>query len=485
MFHFERMFIFVVETILSIKGRMNCVRCLIGGLAFLLSLISFDAGAEEMYRFRVYLKDKGMSDFSVDKPGDYLSEKAIARRLKRNIAVTESDLPIAPNYIDSLTVAGATPVVQSRWLATVVMESTDSLIAEKLTSLSIVDSVKWVWKGKVSGGANGASDITIESRNQKDELLEEPYGYAYDQIKMLNGIKLHEKGYRGKGMSVAVIDAGFQNVDEIGAFKSLDIQGTRNFVTSDESVYVGDDHGTKVLSCMAANTSGLMIGTAPEASYWLIKSEDSRSEFPVEEDYWAAAVEFADSVGVDVISSSLGYFSYDVEGLGYCQAALDGNTALISRMARLASEKGILLFCSAGNEGNGSWEKITFPSDASGILTVGSITSDKKKSVFSSIGFTSDFRVKPDMVALGTGSCVIDPSGNIRYANGTSFATPILAGLGVCLWQALPWLDNYEIIDLLRESSSQYKRPDAELGYGIPDVYKAYKKEHSHVSLSR
>lgn len=454
-------------------------------MLFLLTLFLQEIGAEEMYRFRIYLKDKGVSEFSVDRPEEFLSEKAIARRLKRNVAITEDDLPVSQIYIDSLMSTGVTPVVQSRWLSTIVVESKDSFAVEKVQDLSIVDSVKWVWKGKVSGGALEVPGATLQSNYAKDELLDEPYGYAHKQIKMLNGIKLHERGYRGKGMDVAVIDAGFLNVDKIDVFKSLNILGSRNFVLPEESVYQGDDHGTKVLSCMAANRSGLMIGTAPEASYWLIKSEDSRSEFPVEEDYWAAAVEFADSAGVDVISSSLGYYSYDAEGMGYCQTALDGNTALISRIAQLASKKGILLFCSAGNEGNGSWEKITFPSDAAGIMTVGSITSDKKRSVFSSIGFTSDYRVKPDVVALGTGSCVIDPLGNIRYANGTSFSTPILAGLGVCLWQALPWLSNYEIIELLRESSSQYKRPDAELGYGIPDVFKAYKTEHNHVSLSR
>lgn len=462
---------------------MSSIRGL--GLLLLLTLLTLEVGADEMYRFRVYLKDKGASEFSVDRPEEFLSEKAIARRLKRNIAVTEVDLPVSQLYIDSLVSAGVVPVVHSRWLATVVVECMDSLAVEKVKELSIVDSVKWVWKGEIGGGICEIPETPAGGNEAKDELLDEPYGYAYNQIKMLNGIKLHEKGYRGKNMMVAVIDAGFLNVNTIDVFKSLNILGTRNFVLPEESVYVGDDHGTKVLSCMAANTTGLMIGTAPEASYWLIKSEDSRSEFPVEEDYWAAAVEFADSAGVDVISSSLGYFSYDAEGMGYCQTALDGNTALISRVAQLASEKGILLFCSAGNEGNGSWGKITFPSDAAGILTVGSITSDKKRSVFSSIGFTSDYRVKPDVVALGTGSCVIGPLGDIRYANGTSFSTPILAGLGVCLWQALPWLSNYEIIDLLRESSSQYKRPDAELGYGIPDVFKAYKIEHNHVSLSR
>lgn len=464
---------------------MNSLRSLIGLVLLFLCFFSLNVNAGEAYRFRVYLKDKGESGFSLEKPEEFLSERAIERRTKRNIAVTESDFPISQNYIDSLADVGTIPVVQSRWLSTVVVESKDSSAVEALRGLSIVDSVKWVWKGKVCGGANEEFVFETKVETLQDELLNEAYGYASDQIKMLNGQKLHKRGYRGKGMTVAVIDAGFLNVDQIDAFKSLDVLGTRNFVIPEESVFKDDDHGTKVLSCMAANTEGLMVGTAPEASYWLLKSEDGRSEFPVEEDYWAAAVEFSDSVGVDVISSSLGYYAYDAEGMDYCQTALDGNTALISRVAGIASEKGMLLFCSAGNEGNGSWEKITFPSDASGVLTVGSITSEKKKSIFSSIGFTADYRVKPDMVALGTGSCVIDPSGRIRYASGTSFATPIVAGLGVCLWQALPWLNNYELIELLKKSSSQYNRPDAELGFGIPDVYKAFKKEFNHVSVSR
>lgn len=461
---------------------MNCIR----GVVLLLTLLSFEVKASDSYRFRVYLKDKGNSEFTVDRPNEFLSEKALARRSKWNIAITEEDLPVSRKYMDSLQRAGAMPVVQSRWLSTVVVEARDSLVAQRIAALSMVDSVKWVWKGKANRTVYAErTTASSEPLISRDMPVNEPYGYAHKQIKMLNGIKLHKKGFRGQGMTVAVIDAGFRNVDRIAAFDSLKILGTRNFVLPEESVFVGDDHGTKVLSCLAANAAGLMIGTAPEASYWLIKSEDSRSEFPVEEDYWAAAVEFADSAGVDVISSSLGYFNYDAEGLGYSQTALDGSTALISRVAQIASEKGLLLFSSAGNEGNGAWEKITFPADAPGVLTVGAINSDKEKSTFSSIGFTSDYRVKPDVVALGTGSCVIDSLGNIRYANGTSFSTPILAGLGVCLWQALPWLSNYDIIELLRASSSQYKRPDAELGYGIPDVFKAYKLERNHVSQSK
>ncbi len=444
------------------------------GLIILLSCFSSWLVAGESYCFRVYLKDKGDAGCTVEQPETFLSQESIQRRKKTGTPVSASDLPIAPAYLDTLASTGAKPVVQSKWFSTVVVASSDSTVADKLKELAIVDSVKWVWKG--------TDAVTAESEEQEeryfpaDAPLKAQYGYAEEQIKMLNGIKLHEAGFRGEGMRVAVIDAGFQNVDRISVFDSLQLIGTHNVIYPERSVYEADDHGTKVLSCLAADMPGIMVGTAPKASYLLIKSEDSDSEYPIEEDYWAAAVEYADSVGVDVITSSLGYFAFDADELSYDQDALDGKTALISRVAHEAAEKGILMFCSAGNEGSGQWGKITFPSDASDVLTVGAVTEDKKKSVFSSVGFTADYRVKPDVVALGSGSCVIDPRGNVRYASGTSFATPILAGLGVCLWQALPRLSNKEIIALLQQVSSQAKRPDAELGYGIPNVYKAYKK---------
>lgn len=444
------------------------------GIFIVLCCFSSWLAAGESYCFRVYLKDKGDSGYSVDRPEDFLSKESIQRREKRGAPVTPSDLPIARSYLDTLSSAGAEPVVQSKWFSTVVVTSQDSTVAERLKDLSIVDSVKWVWKG--------CNVIPAEESDQEARLsptdvpLKDKYGYAEEQIKMLNGIKLHEAGFRGEGMRVAVIDAGFMNVDRISVFDSLQLIGTHNIIDPAQSVYHADDHGTKVLSCLAANAPGIMVGTAPKASYLLIKSEDSDSEYPIEEDYWTAAVEYADSVGVDVITSSLGYFAFDADELSYDQSALDGKTALISRAANMAADKGLLMVCSAGNEGNGVWGKITFPSDAPDVLTVGAITSDKKKSLFSSTGFTADYRVKPDVVALGTSSCVIDPTGNIRYSSGTSFSTPILAGMGVCLWQALPELSNKEIIALLQDVSSQAKRPDAELGYGIPNVFKAYKK---------
>lgn len=553
-------------------------------ILWIFAFISMAPGldAAESYRFRVYLKDKGKAGYTIDKPEEFLSEKAIRRRLRQGRPIDATDLPIAPAYLDTLAAAGGQPVVQSKWFATVVVSAADSLVAERLSHLSIVDSVKWVWKGDwdanrsatagrtadeesirrvfdrepvssertggdvsvetlsaetvlpsagvdsssrkadpsfadadssfavlgadarsavcaqsvvVLGGAAGPASVVTQSVPETDGGTDESeevrfypsdalstleYGYADDQIRMLNGIKLHKAGFRGEGMEVAVIDAGFMHVDRIAVFDSLKIAGTHNVVFPGETVFTGDDHGTKVLSCLAADRPGIMIGTAPKASYWLIKSEDSRSEFPVEEDYWTAAVEFADSVGADVVTSSLGYFTFDVEALDYPTDALNGKTTLISRAAKMAADKGILLFSSAGNEGAGTWGKITFPADAPDILTVGAITDRKRKSSFSSVGFTADRRVKPDVVALGSGCCVIDPSGNVHYANGTSFATPILAGLGVCLWQAFPALSNIEIVALLQRSGSQYKRPDAELGYGLPDVYKIYKQQRKH-----
>jgi subtilisin family serine protease len=362
-------------------------------------------------------------------------------------------------------------------MATVVVESSDSLAVDRLKALPIVDSVQFVWKGtdRLAGNDCPPDDTLLEPTKEKTE--HDYYGYARTQIEMLNGIKLHELGKRGQGMRIAVIDAGFLNVDRISMFASLRLLGTHNVVFPGGNVYCEDDHGTKVLSCLAANQPGRMVGTAPDASYLLIKSEDTRSEYPIEEDFWAAALEYADSVGIDIVSSSLGYCEFDTCDTLYRAGDLDGKTAFISQVARVAEEKGILLFVSAGNEGSHEWGKITFPADAPGLLTVGAINEGGRHSSFSSTGFTADYRVKPDIVALGTGATVVDASGEISRSNGTSFSTPIVAGLGACLWQALSWLSNREIMTLIQQTASQADQPDAEQGFGIPDMYKAYQKE--------
>ena len=434
----------------------------------------FQSVASPRYRFRVYLHTKGEAGYRVDKPEAFLSAEAIARRERMGIAVEADDCPIAPAILDQLAQTGVKPILTSKWMRTVVVESEDYGVEQTLRQLPMVDSVRFVWQGEATTPLDRVE--SGERLAPTKEPKKSPYGYALGQIKLLNGLKLHRAGFRGQGMRVAVIDAGFLNADRMRVFDSLRLLGTYNIVSPGQSVFAEDEHGTKVLSCLAANAPGWMVGTATEASYWLIKSEDSRSEYPIEEDYYVAALEFADSVGVAVVSSSLGYYTFDVDSMSYTQADLDGRTAFISRAAHRAAEKGLLLFSSAGNEGNGSWGKITFPADAEGILTVGAITNKGERSQFSSKGFTADGRIKPDLVALGSGSCVVLGSGEISYGSGTSFATPILAGMGICLWQALPQLTPRELITLLQQSGSQAKQPNAALGYGLPDCYKAYKK---------
>lgn len=456
---------------------------LLGFIAILLLFVDVAYGAD-IYRYRVYLKDKGNSGYRLDRAEEFLSADAIERRRRHGIALSESDMPISQAYIDSLAARGGKYVVSSRWMSTVVVSLQDTSLLNGIASLPMVDSVKLVWRG--SDMADVESMVREERRYKPDDaLLSSPYGYANKQVAMLKGERLHKMGFKGEGMRVAVIDEGFRNVDMITLFDSINIVGTYNVSSPSSGVYHDGDHGTKVLSCLAANSPGVMLGTAPAATYWLIRSEDSHSEFPIEEDYWAAAVEYADSVGVDVISSSLGYFSFDDSSMNYIHAQLDGKSALISRVASIASSKGLLVFCSAGNEGSGDWGKITFPADADGIVSVGAVTDRKKRSSFSSMGFTADGRVKPDMVAMGSACCVVDPEGEIRFANGTSFATPILAGLAAALWQAFPEVTNMDIIDAMRRSCSNYKRPDAERGYGVPDMYKAYKILKRHGSEAR
>ena len=453
-------------------------------LLFILAAVGGASARQDTLKYRISLKDKAATTYSLEHPEAFLSEKAIERRLKQNLPIDSTDLPVCRKYVDEIRRQGVKIVVTGKWENFVTVSCNDSALVERIAALPFVRETEKVW---IAPGGDGPFMAT-----GRDSLINRPsvhpdsiYGLAVDQIRLSNGDKLHEEGFKGQGMTIAVIDAGFHNADKITAMQNIRILGTKDFVNPQSDIFAESSHGMAVLSCIAMNRPGVMTGTAPEASFWLLRSEDEYSEHLVEQDYWAAAVEYADSVGVDVVSSSLGYFSFDVEALNYHQDQLDGRTSLISRAAKMASSKGILLFSSAGNEGGGSWGKITFPADAPDILTVGAITDRKKKSNFSSVGFTADYRVKPDVVALGTGCCVIDPTGNIRYANGTSFATPILAGLGVCLWQAFPSLTNKDIISLLQRFGSKFEQPDAELGYGIPDVYKAYKQERKYAAESK
>lgn len=428
---------------------------------------------QDTLKYRISLKDKAATEYSLKKPEKYLSAKAIERRRKQNLPIDSTDLPVCRKYIDEIRKQGVKIVVTGKWDNFVTVSCNDTTLIDRIAALPFVLSTEKVW---ISPGA-GKPSMAAE----RDSVLNQPtihpdsiYGRAITQIQMSNGDKLHEAGFKGQGMTIAVIDAGFHNVDKITAMQNIRILGTKDFVNQQADIFAESSHGMSVLSCIGMNRPDIMTGTAPEASFWLLRSEDEYSEHLVEQDYWSAAVEFADSVGVDVINTSLGYYSFDDKSKNYKYRDLDGRHALMSRQASHIADKGMILVCSAGNSGAGSWKKITPPGDADNVLTVGAIDKRAVLATFSSVGNTADHRVKPDVVAVGVGSDVIRTDGNQGRANGTSFSSPIMCGMVTCLWQACPTLTAKEVIELVRRSGDRAGFPDNIYGYGVPDMWKAY-----------
>ena len=423
---------------------------------------------EDTLKYRISLKDKAATDYSLQKPEMYLSKKSIERRKRQGLEIDSTDLPVCKKYVDAIRKKGVHVLVTGKWDNFVTVSCNDSMLIAEIAGLPFVRSTERAWRG------------VAKRASERDSLINKPlrtdslYGPAITQIKMSHADRLHEAGFKGQGMTIAVIDAGFHNVDKIEAMKNINILGTRDFVNPEADIYAESSHGMSVLSCMAMNQPNVMIGTAPEASYWLLRSEDEYSENLVEQDYWAAAIEFADSVGVDLVNTSLGYYSFDDPTKNYRYRDLNGHYALMSREAAKAADKGIVVVCSAGNSGSGSWKKITPPGDAENVITVGAVNKYGVLAPFSSVGNTADGRVKPDVVAVGLGSDVMGTDGNLRHANGTSFSSPIMCGMVACLWQACPELTAKEIIELVRRSGDRAVFPDNIYGYGIPDLWKAY-----------
>ena len=427
------------------------------------------------YIYRLTLKDKKGTPYSLSEPGKYLSEKSVERRRCQGLAVDSTDLPVSPTYLRQIAHHDVNIVGISKWNNTVLVRSANRQALERLGRLPFVKSTMKVWESRDSI-PSPMGRVSVEPKFESwDSTKDKLYGEGQNQIEVLDGVKLHGAGFRGKGMTIAVLDAGFMNVDKIDAFSNVNILGTHNFVVpSPTTVYKQMDHGTKVLSTMAMNQPHTFVGTAPDASYWLLRSEDYSSENVVEEDYWAEAAEFADSVGVDIISSSLGYHHFDDSLANHHYWEQDGHTALISRTASMLADKGIICVNSAGNDGMGSWKRISFPADADNILTVGALTYQGLNSPFSSVGPTADGRIKPDVMAIGSSTSVVSGSGSIQHNNGTSFSCPTLAGMVACLWLALPGKTAKQIIQLVREAGNNASHPDNIYGYGTPDFWKAY-----------
>jgi len=440
------------------------------------------------YICRYTLRDKQGSTHTLAHPGRWLSHKSIERRRRQGLSLDSTDLPVSERYLrtmermaDGMAWKSRNQKTEwalvgtSRWNNTVLVRSNDSTLLSRLGQLDFVSRAERVWTSPDSIDRSIRKVRVHEEWNPWDSIRGEYYGNAKEQIEMLSGQRLHSIGCRGRGMTIAVLDGGFQSCDQIPAIQRANIAGAKDFVYPNSPFFYREtDHGTKVLSTMAANEPTVLVGTAPEARYWLLRCEDQQTEQPVEEDYWAMAAEYADSAGVDIINSSLGYSDYDGYPGYYRQRDLDGRTALISRTASMLARKGIVLVNSAGNLGMGPWKKITFPADADSILTVGALDTGGHNAPFCGVGPTQDGRVKPDVMALGSPASLLSGRGTIVRDMGTSFSTPIVAGLVACLWQAMPQKTAIDIIRLVRQTSSHYQEPDNIYGYGTPNFWRAY-----------
>jgi hypothetical protein len=461
-------------------------------LSLLLPLIIFSNTVKAQEKpFFVQFKDKIGTPFAVGSPEEFLSARSVQRRQKQNIAIKEDDLPVSPDYTDRLRQKGAKILYTSRWFNGALLLCTDAQFSE-ISKLSFVASGKLLNSHRpFSHKSNDYSDdseksdftaayfrkniFTIPHSHAEffKETKEINFGASKTQNEMLGVKEMHEDGFRGKGKLIAVIDAGFPEHDRLWALKDAEIVDTYNFVTSENNVNTASSHGTKVFSTMAANRPNEMVGTAPEASYALYISEVSGSESPLEEIYWLFAAERADSLGVDVINTSLGYYDFDNPIYNYKITDLDGKTAFITRASEKAFERGMFLVTSAGNEGSKNWGKITFPADAPNVLAVGAVDANQSYAGFSSYGPSADGRIKPDVAAMGANAALWGTSNGVEYANGTSFAGPITCGFAAGLWQANPELTNGQLLSLIRRSGSRAQSPNELYGYGIPHYGRA------------
>jgi len=424
------------------------------------------------YKYRLILTDKGTSEFSISNPEAFLSTKAIERRRKRNIPIDGSDLPISKQYLNAITAIGGTIVAKSKWLNTVSVNVRDEFLIDKFKALPFVKDVILVYVGKRKQRSDAPKYVDIPQPGSSGDLgTSIDYGSAALNISVVKGEALHQQGFKGAGMDIAVIDAGFLKLKNNPTFSNICIKGAKSFVYENDDPYSIDTHGVWVTSCMAVNKPGSYVGTAPEANYWLLRTEDSATEFPIEEDYWTSAIEFADSAGVDLVNSSLyysdGYSSYFTKR--YTADDMDGKTALASRAANMAFKKGIFIVNCAGNERK--W--VGTPADSPSVLTLGSVNSKSNQDNFTSWGMTADGRIKPDVMALGGGASVIDTSGVAENRSGTSYASPIMCGLVACLWQAYPALTNNDLMEIIRKSADRASYPELPFGYGIADMKKA------------
>ncbi|MCP2026116.1 hypothetical protein L1276_001256 [Flavobacterium sp. HSC-32F16] len=438
----------------------------------LLLFLSFAVFAQE--DAWVYFNAKPNSQAFFSNPLTELSQRALDRRTNQNIPLDVTDAPLEASYVNQITIStGIIVMAQSKWLNALHIQGTQANI-NALKGLSFVSKVDFADKTLNTTGKKVSETKTTKNLNKLEAAVDYSYGNSANQIQMLNGQVLHQQNFTGQGKIIAVLDGGFPGVNTAQPFENLRnnnrILGGYDYTSRNPNFYTGSDHGTKVLSTMGGYKENFLVGTAPNASYYLFITEINAFENPVEESLWVEAAEKADALGVDIITTSLGYFGDRTEPrYNHTYSDMNGITNFVSRGAEAAFSKGILVLASAGNEGGRAEKHIGSPADAVSVLAIGSVTASKSISSFSSIGPSSDGRIKPDIMAQGTASVVSDANGNIGTASGTSFSCPIMAGMAASLWQAFPAKTNKEIRQMILASSDRYTTPDNNYGYGIPN----------------
>jgi subtilisin family serine protease len=434
-------------------------------------LISLQAFSQE--DAWVYFNAKPNAQAFFNNPLSELSQRSLDRRTAQNIALDIHDAPMHQPFIDQIAASnGIAVMAKSKWFNALHIQGSFEEISA-LSALPFVDHLDFANRAL---NAAGKSAIVQKHKKIKKSLRSAAvfnYGNSANQIQMLNGHLLHQQDYTGSGKIIAVMDGGFPNVDNASTFSRLRnnnlILGGYDYVNRSPDFYTGISHGTMVLSTMGGYKDGELVGTAPDAAYYLFITEDGNNEWPLELSLWVEAAEEADRLGVDILNTSLGYTEFDNPNYNFTYEDMNGTTAFISKGVDMAFSRGMISVNSAGNSGNNDWQYISAPADAVHALTIGAVNAAGNYASFSSIGPTFDGRVKPDVVAQGQQSVLSNTNGSITTANGTSFSGPIMAGMVACLWQALPNKTNSEIVQLIKESAHLFATPNDELGYGIPD----------------
>jgi hypothetical protein len=427
-------------------------------------------------KYFIGFTDKNNSPYSIQNPEQYLSQRAINRRLAQNIPINQTDLPVNPQYINAVKNFGVSVITKIKWLNGIIVETNNPALISQIETLSFVRNTKQLNR-EVKTTLSSKFSFEFNNEQLRTSLVKEQlhydYGASNNQVKQIGCDCLHQLGYKGNQKMIAVLDAGFPNANTLTVFDSAlstnRIIAGFDFVANNNQVFDDHPHGTYVLSAMVSEVPGQLVGTAPKATYVLIRTEDAATEYIIEEYYWVAGAEYADSIGADIINSSLGYTVFDDSTQNHTYQEMDGDHTIAAFGADMAASKGIVVNVSAGNSGNSSWYYIGTPADADSALTVGAVDSNGVIASFSSKGPASDGAIKPNLVAQGVSCALVDPSDVITTGSGTSFSSPINAGAVACLWEAYPQATNMQLIDAIQRSASYYNNPNNYYGYGIPN----------------